>query len=43
MEVLSMILSIIIWGLLLFAIGYGIYKLIVNIKHKRKRKEEVND
>lgn len=40
MEVLSMIISVVIWGALFLALGYGIYKLIVNIKHKRKKKKE---
>lgn len=40
MEIISAILSILIYGIVLFFIGYGIYKLIVYIKHKRKKKKE---
>ncbi len=43
MQVISMILSVLIYGILLFFVGLGMYKLIVHIKNKRKRKEEVND
>ena len=43
MQVISMILSVLIYGILLFFVGLGMYKLIVYIKNKRKRKEEVND
>lgn len=42
MQVISMILSVLIYGILLFFVGLGMYKLIVCIKNKRKRKEEVN-
>lgn len=43
MQVISMILSVLIYGILLFFVGLGMYKLIVYIKNKRKRKEEVNE
>ena len=43
MQVISLILSVLIYGILLFFVGLGMYKLIVYIKNKRKRKEEVND
>ena len=43
MHVISMILSVLIYGILLFFVGLGMYKLIVYIKNKRKRKEEVNE
>lgn len=43
MQVISLILSVLIYGILLFFVGLGMYKLIVYIKNKRKRKEEVNE
>ena len=43
MQVVSMILSVLIYGILLFFVGLGMYKLFVYIKNKRKRKEEVNE
>lgn len=43
MQVISMILSVLIYGILLFFVGLVMYKLIVYIKNKRKRKEEVNE
>lgn len=43
MQVISMILSVLIYGILLFFVCLGMYKLIVHIKNKRKRKEEVNE
>lgn len=43
MQVISMILSVLLYGILLFFVGLMMYKLIVRIKNKRKRKEEVDD
>lgn len=43
MQVISLILSVLIYGILLFFVGLGIYKLIVYIKNRRKRKEEVDN
>ena len=43
MQVISMILSVLLYGILLFFVGLMMYKLIVRIKNRRKRKEEVDD
>ena len=43
MQVISLILSVLIYGILLFFVGLGMYKLIVHLKNRKKRKEEVND
>ena len=40
MQVISMILSVLIYGILLFFVGLGMYKIIVHIKNKRKKKKE---
>lgn len=38
MQFISMILSVLLYGILLFGVGYGMYCLIKHIKHKKKNK-----
>lgn len=40
MQVISMIFSVLLYGILLFFVGLGMYKIIVHIKNKRKKKKE---
>lgn len=39
----DIIVSVIIYGVFIFVIGYGVYTLVKKIKNKRKRNEEVDD
>lgn len=39
MQVVSMILSVLLYGIMLFGVGYGMYCLIKHIKHKKKKKK----